>query len=61
MKNSLFNRPFGTQGCPTAIPALKRWAILGSSLRDEGAQILVALAADAYATADVHTSPCLTS
>jgi hypothetical protein len=43
MKKSLLNRPFGTQGCPTAIPALKRWAILVSSLRDEGAQFLVAL------------------
>jgi hypothetical protein len=40
MKNGLLNRPFGTQGCPTAIPALKRWAILVSSLQDEGAQIL---------------------
>jgi hypothetical protein len=36
-------RPFGTQGCPTAVPALKRGAILVSSLWDEGAQILVAL------------------
>jgi hypothetical protein len=42
MRNSLLNRPFGTEGCPTAIPALKRWAILNSSLRDEGAQIPVA-------------------
>jgi hypothetical protein len=23
MKSSLLNRPFGTQSCPTAIPALK--------------------------------------
>jgi imidazolonepropionase-like amidohydrolase len=43
MKTSLLNRPFGTQGRPTAIPALKRWAILVSSLRDKGAQILVTL------------------
>jgi hypothetical protein len=43
MKNSLLNRPFGTQGCPTAMPALKRWAILVLSLRDEGAQMLVVL------------------
>jgi hypothetical protein len=41
MKNSPLNRPFGTQGRRTAIPALKRWAILVSSLRDESAQILV--------------------
>jgi predicted oxidoreductase len=50
MKNNLLDRPFGTQGCPTAIPALKRWAILVSSLRDEGAHILVALGEDARAT-----------
>jgi hypothetical protein len=43
MKSSLLNRPFGTQGCPTANPTLKRWAILVSSLRDEGGQILPAL------------------
>jgi hypothetical protein len=40
MKNGPLNRPFGTQGCPTTVPALKRWAILVSSLRDDGAQIL---------------------
>jgi hypothetical protein len=54
MKNSLLNRPFGIQGGPTAIPALKlkRWAILVSSLWDEDARILVALAGDACATAN---------
>jgi hypothetical protein len=50
MKNSLLNRPFGSKGRPTAIPALKRWATLASSLRDEGAQILVPLGEDARAT-----------
>jgi hypothetical protein len=42
------NRPFGTQGCPTAVPALKRGAILVSSLWDEGAQILVAVGEDTH-------------
>jgi hypothetical protein len=42
MKNGLLNRPLGTQRCPTAIPGLKRLVILGSSLRDEGAQIILA-------------------
>ena len=28
MKNNPLNRPFGTQTCRTAVPALKRWAIL---------------------------------
>jgi hypothetical protein len=46
MNNSRLNRPFGTQGCTTTIPALKRWAILVSSLRHEGAQILVAAPED---------------
>ena len=43
MKKDLLNRPFWTQGCPSAIPALKRWDILFSSIRDEGTQILAAL------------------
>jgi hypothetical protein len=50
MKNSLRNRPFGTQFCSTSTPALKRWAILVSSLRDDSVQILVALGGDARAT-----------
>jgi hypothetical protein len=47
MKNGLRNRPFGTRACSTPTPALKRWAILVSSLRDDSVQILVALGEDA--------------
>ena len=60
MKNSPLNRPFGTQGCPAAVPALKRWPSLVSSLRDEKAQILVAAGEDAQATS-TRTSQNMTS
>jgi hypothetical protein len=43
MENSPFNRPFGTQGCPTGSQRSNAGLFLVSSLRDEGAQILVAL------------------
>ena len=43
MKDGVLSRPFGTGVCFTAIPALKRWAILVSSLRDDSAQFLVPL------------------
>ena len=40
MKNALLNRPFGTQGYPTASPTLKRWASLVSSLWDESPNLV---------------------
>jgi hypothetical protein len=57
MNNSLRNRPFGTRVCSTPAPALKRWAILVSSLRDDSVQILVALGVLAYGNANCFENP----